>query len=126
MDGPRSAIIVFRILLAAAVSGVLILATTPLDYPVISGINDKLNHIFAFFILALLSDFSFPAQKFNLCILLLLLGYGVIIEIIQYFLPFRTFSLFDVAADAIGLGLYKIFFPLLKKALMRFLIKNEQ
>jgi len=60
----KSKIIVFRISLAAALTGILILATTPLEYPVVSGINDKLNHIFAFFILSLLSDFSFPEKKF--------------------------------------------------------------
>jgi len=37
------------------------------------------------------------------------------IEIIQHFLPYRMFSLFDVAADAIGIVLYKISFPFLKK-----------
>ncbi len=116
MNGSRSSIIVFRISLAAAVAGILILATTPLQYPVVSGINDKLNHIFAFFILALLADFSFPVRKFSLCIILPLLGYGIAIEVIQYFLPYRMFSLYDVAADAMGIGLYKISFSLLKKS----------
>jgi len=111
----QSNIIVFRISLAAAVSGILILATTPLQYPVISGINDKLNHIFAFFILSLLANFSFPEKKFFVAIFLPLLGYGLTIEIIQHFLPYRMFSLFDVAADAIGIGLYKISFPFLRK-----------
>ena len=115
MNGSRSNIIVFRISLAAAASGILILATTPLEYPMVSGINDKLNHIFAFFVLALLSDFSFPDKKFFLSIFLPVMGYGMTIELIQHFLPYRMFSLFDVAADAIGIVLYKISFPFLKK-----------
>ncbi|MBC2716985.1 MAG: VanZ family protein [Desulfobacteraceae bacterium] len=106
---------IFRISLAVAVSGILILATTPLSYPVVSGINDKLSHIFAFFVLSLLADFSFPDKKFNLYIILPLMAYGLMIEGIQYFLPYRMFSLFDVAADAMGLVLYRISFPLLKK-----------
>jgi len=101
--------------MAAAASGILILATTPLEYPMVSGINDKLNHIFAFFVLALLSDFSFPDKKFFLAIFLPIMGYGVTIELIQHFLSYRMFSLFDVAADAMGIVLYKISFPFLKK-----------
>ena len=115
MNGSRSNIIVFRISLAAAVSGILILATTPLEYPMVTGFNDKMNHIFAFFVLALLSDFSFPDKKFFLAIFLPIMGYGVTIELIQHFLSYRMFSLFDVAADAMGIVLYKISFPLLKK-----------
>lgn len=117
MTGSRSNIIVFRISLAAAVSGILILAITPLQYPVISGINDKLNHIVAFFVLSLLADLSFPEKNFFPAIFLPLMGYGLTIEIIQHVLPYRMFSLFDVAADTLGIGLYKISLPLLKKSM---------
>lgn len=115
MNLSRSNIIVFRISLTAAVTGILILATTPLEYPVVSGFNDKLNHIFAFFVLALLADFSFPGKKFFSAIFLPLMVYGVAIETIQYFLPYRMFSLFDVAADALGIVLYWISMPILNK-----------
>ena len=111
----RSNIIVFRLSLAAAVTGILILATTPLEYPVVSGINDKLNHIFAFFVLSLLTDFSFPDKKFSYAFFLPLLGYGLSIECIQYFLPYRMFSLFDIAGDAIGILIYRTSFPLFEK-----------
>ncbi len=117
MNLSRSNIIVFRISLTAAVTGILILATTPLEYPVVSGINDKLNHIFAFFVLSLLADFSFPEKKFFSFIFLPLMGYGMAIEIIQHFLPYRMFSLFDVAGDALGIVLYLISLPLLQKSM---------
>jgi len=115
MNLSRSNIIVCRIALAAAVTGILILATTPLEYPVVSGFNDKLNHIFAFFVLSLLADFSFPENKFFPAIFLLLMSYGLGIEIIQHFLPYRMFSLLDVTADAVGIILFKGAMPLLKK-----------
>nr|MDA3898731.1 VanZ family protein [Desulfobacteraceae bacterium] len=117
MNLSKSKIFVFRISLTAAVTGILILATTPLEYPVVSGINDKLNHIFAFFVLSLLADFSFPGKKFFSSIFLPLMVYGVAIETIQYFLPYRMFSLFDVAADALGIVLYWISLPLMKKSM---------
>ncbi len=32
------------------------------------------------------------------------LTFGIFIEIIQYFIPYRSFELFDIIADGIGLG----------------------
>lgn len=115
MNLSRSHIIVFRICLVSALIAITILATTPLECPVVSGINDKANHILAFFVLGLLADFSFSENKFNLSIFLPLLGYGVAIEVIQYFLPYRMFSMADVAADAIGLLLYRFSLPVFKR-----------
>jgi len=116
MNLSRSHIIVFRISLVSALIAITILATTPLEYPVVSGINDKANHIAAFFVLGLLADYSFPEKKFNLFIFLPLLVYGIAIEVIQYFLPYRMFSVFDMAADAIGLSLYWLSLPLFGRA----------
>jgi VanZ family protein len=109
MTSPTSRIIVFRIALAAAVSGITILATSPVSYPVVADVNDKLNHVLAFLVLAWLTDASFPDKQFPLVLIFPLFAYGLAIEIIQYFLPFRMFSWYDVAADAAGLGCYKIF-----------------
>ena len=111
----RSHIIVFRTSLVAALTAITFLAITPLDYPIASNINDKLNHILAFFVLAILADFSFPENKFNLSKILPLLAYGILLEMIQRFLPYRMFSLFDVTADAIGLSLYWLSLPLFKR-----------
>jgi VanZ family protein len=116
MNLSRSRIIVFRISLVSALIAITILATTPLDYPITSNINDKLNHILAFFVLAIFADFSFPENKFNLSKILPLLAYGILIEMIQRYLPYRMFSLLDVAADAIGLSLYWLSLPLFGRA----------
>lgn len=115
MNLSRSHIIIFRICLVSALIAITILATTPLKYPVVSGINDKANHILAFFVLAIFADFSFPENKFNLSVFLSLLGYGIAIELIQLYLPYRMFSLFDVGADIIGLVLYRFFLPLFNR-----------
>jgi hypothetical protein len=91
MRASRSRIIVYRIALAAALAGITILATTPLSYPVVSGVNDKFNHVLAFFVLALLADFSFPEKEFAFAMILSLIVYVLSIEIIQYLLPHRKF-----------------------------------
>ena len=109
MTSHPSRIILFRIALAAALSGITILATSPISYPVVADVNDKLNHVLAFLVLAWLADASFPEKKFPITLIASLFAYGLAIEIIQYFLPFRMFSWFDVAADGAGIGFYKIF-----------------
>jgi len=115
LNPSRARISVFRTFLTAAVLGILFLATTPLACPIVSVINDKLNHVAAFFMLAMLTDFSFPETKNRLALLLALLSYGVAIEIIQHFLPWRTFSLLDVAADALGIACGQMALLFLKK-----------
>jgi VanZ family protein len=44
-----------------------------------------------------------------------LFAYGLVIEIVQYHLPYREFSLWDLAADGLGLLIYPISYPLLKR-----------
>ena len=111
---PRPTVLVFRTALLTAVTIIMYLATTRLDLPVGVGLDDKVNHILAFYILALLMDFSFPERRFDFSKAATLLGYGLLIECVQYFLPYRTFSLLDLAADAMGLLAYMLFLPALK------------
>jgi VanZ family protein len=111
---PKSEIIVFRASLCVSLIVITILAVIPLDYPEVAGINDKFSHIAAFYVLSLLADFSFPETKFNLAKTLPLFFYGVSIEWIQYYIPYREFSIFDVLADAGGISAYAILFPSLK------------
>jgi len=115
MDLPQTNIITFRLALLASLAVVMHLATTKINYPVIENMNDKVNHIFAFYVLGFLADFSFPRNKLGLSKVLPLLGFGLLIEVIQYFLPYRTFSLYDLAADAAGLAVYWASLPALKR-----------
>ncbi|MDH4162927.1 MAG: VanZ family protein [Nitrospirota bacterium] len=85
-----------------------------MQVPVAKDINDKINHLAAFYTLALLVDFSWPKKDFLGLKAISLLGYGLAIEIAQYFLPQRNFSLLDLGADAVGLLLYLLSAPLLR------------
>lgn len=114
MSLSRTSIIRFRIMLVMSSLLIIYLATTELEHPVMTSVNDKLGHILAFLYLAILVDFSFPASSFNLPKILALLAYGVLIEVIQYYLPHRTFSLLDILADGGGLMIYAFFIPMLK------------
>jgi len=90
------------------------LAFTPQQYPVLKDISDKANHIFAFYVLALLVDFSFPKDNLGFTKVFALLGYGVLIEGIQNFLPHRTTSLLDLLADGAGIAGYRFSLPILR------------
>lgn len=82
-------------------------AFTPVTHAGIEQVYDKTRHLAAFLVLAALIDWSFPALAINRK-LLALLAYGVLIEVVQYFLPYRMFSVFDMGADALGLALYRL------------------
>jgi len=105
----------YRFALGAAFCAITYLALTSKDIPVAGNINDKINHLAAFYTLALLVDFSWPKSGFRAAKACSLLGYGLAIEIVQYFLPYRSFSLFDLGADAVGMFIYVLSIPLLRK-----------
>lgn len=84
-------------------------------FTLLTFLNDKLQHAGAFFVLAFLLDFAWPRQPWQWTKWLPLLGYGLFIEIVQYFIPFREFSLWDLAADGLGLLLYGYALPLIKR-----------
>lgn len=111
MDRERLTTFGFRIALIVAIVTVLYLAITPLPVPVVEDVNDKASHVLAFFGLALLLDFSFPDRGLDARKVLALLAFGLLIEVIQYHLPYRTFSLLDWAADGLGIVAYRLALP---------------
>jgi VanZ family protein len=105
----------YRVLLVALFVMISYLAFTPLKFPIIERVWDKLNHFAAFFALALVTDFAFPNRGYGMGKILPLLGYGLLIEIIQHHLPYRQFDLLDVCADGVGLLLYGVSLPLVRR-----------
>ena len=102
-----------RFALVAAVAAVTWLATTDRALPELASVSDKLNHVFAFLVLGLLADRSFPQTRFGLPKIAALVAYGAAIEALQYFLPHREASFPDLVADAAGVALYAAARPLL-------------
>lgn len=102
-----------------ALGGALVLigylAVIPLALPQVTGMDDKIGHLLAFAALALLADFAFPRSPYGAAKVLPLLGYGALIEAVQYLLPYRTFSLLDLLADGAGLLAYGAAVPLLRR-----------
>jgi VanZ family protein len=110
----KNSIFLFRLSLVLALIVITYLTTTSVEYSVAEQVSDKLSHALAFLGLSLLADFSFPASRFSWQKIVPLFSYGVLLECIQYFLPYRNFSLLDMLADAAGIGIYILLVPLLR------------
>jgi hypothetical protein len=115
---------VAQVLLVLAIGVILWLALHP--SPPISGLQlDKLNHLAAFFVLALLTEYAFPSATVSALKLLPLLGFGLLIEVLQHWVGYRYFEWLDLAADGSGIvafwlvrgALRRTFDPLIQKTL---------
>ena len=103
----KTAARIAKVLLVLAIGVILWLALHP--SPPISGLQlDKLNHLAAFFVLALLTEYAFPSATVSALKLAPLLGFGLLIEVLQYWVGYRYFEWLDVAADAAGIVLFWI------------------
>jgi len=88
----------------AVVSG-CVLAFSPAEMGLQPQLNDKLLHTVGFFIMAVLCHLAHPLNKHFILVSGLAL-FGLAIEIVQAYLPYRTFSLWDWVADISGVLFY--------------------
>lgn len=81
-------------------------AFTPDPPPGVSGGWDKWNHLLAFAVLSSLATLGWTtAHRRHRVVAAGLVGYGVLIEVVQAFVPGRSAELADVVADAAGIAL---------------------
>jgi VanZ family protein len=106
---------VFRVLLAMLLVVITYLSFTSRPYRILEDFWDKSNHLVAFATLALALDFSFPRSGYGLVKILPLFGYGLLIELVQSRLAYRYFELADLLADCVGLLIYGVSLPVLRK-----------
>lgn len=97
----------YRLALATCIAVVSFLAFAPLVGPVLTS-NDKVNHLAAFFVLAWLAEGAYPGPDLAATRWGLLVFYALLIEMIQYHLPYRNFSLSDLAADVAAILAYVV------------------
>ena len=98
---------VARIVLIACVATILWLALSP-SPPNPAGLFDldKVNHLGAFLVLSLLTDYSYLARSALVPKGAALLGFGLLIEVLQYWVGYRYFEIADLVADGGGILLY--------------------
>lgn len=73
----------------------------PDNLEILATINDKILHFTAFFFMAFLVHAAYP-KLFSLTKFTIPISYGAILEITQYFIPYRSASIGDFLADAGG------------------------
>jgi VanZ family protein len=91
----------WRAILILSALAIVYLATTSEPYPIPSAPSDKLNHLLAFIQLAIVTRLAWPELS-RIWIALGVMGFGLAIEVTQAQLPYRDFSLMDLAADGVG------------------------
>ncbi len=110
---PHHLTLFFRCSFIITLIAVTYFATSETTEITVFSISDKLNHLFAFFVLAAQLDYSIPESSFNRKKIIFLLFYGALIELIQYFLLYRTCSLADFFVDGVGILFYLLVSPYL-------------
>ena len=95
----------FRTVFVITLIAVSYLALTPIEIQQLEGSWDKSKHLAAFITLAFLLDFSASGNSIKW---LGLAGYGMLIEVAQWFTEYRYFELSDILADCIGIAIYVI------------------
>jgi VanZ family protein len=90
----------------ASVATVIYLSLTPrIEFPYDFNNADKVYHMLAYLWLAVLPFFAFPSPKAALAGTIGMIPLGAGLEIAQYYVPGRSFSLADMAANALGVFL---------------------
>ena len=105
----------WRAVLFVSAAAIVFLATTSQPYPIPSAASDKVNHLLAFLHLTVVTRLAWP-QLGLLWVVASMLGFGLAIEVTQAQLPYREFSLLDLAADGGGVAMGLVLFPFLKPA----------
>ncbi|GGE51875.1 hypothetical protein GCM10011533_00250 [Streptosporangium jomthongense] len=108
----------WRFILLLSVAAIGFLATTDTNYPIPSAPSDKVNHLIAFIELTIVTRLAWP-QLHAVWFAPALLGFGLAIELVQATLPYRDFSLADVAADGAGIVIGLLPWPGLRKITSR-------
>jgi len=103
---------IFKVSFFVTLGMIEFLATTTRHIAVVESIWDKANHFMAFFVLYILLSLAYKELSIPFKTVVLL-AFGMQIEIVQSFIDGRYFSMFDVFADAIGIILgvvaYRVF-----------------
>jgi len=92
----------YRIIFWLTICAVSILSVIPNPESVTGDMNDKINHVLAFSVLSLLA-----LQGFKTRVRIIVTGlaaYGILIELIQFWIPSRSCSFLDFCADFCGIG----------------------
>jgi VanZ family protein len=91
-----------RFILAISVVFISILSIQELEVESSVNFGDKLLHFSCFLYLTIITWMSRIIYK-ELLLYVIVLGYGILIEIVQIYIPYRSFEFLDIFADFTGI-----------------------
>ena len=92
----------FRIILGISVVLISALSIQEIDIKSSISLSDKLLHLFCFLYLTIISWLSRIIYK-ELWLYVIVLAYGILIEIVQIYIPYRSFEFLDIFAYFLGI-----------------------
>ncbi len=101
----------YKIAFFAATFAIFILAVIPNGGGIDTG-WDKANHFIAFFTLSLLLNRASSTTHARIRNALSLLAFGMLIEVVQAFLDYRSADYHDIIADGIGILIFQLMLSL--------------
>ena len=103
----------FRLILVISILLISILSIQEIEIQSSVNFSDKLLHFFCFLYLTIITWLSRIIYK-ELWLYVIVLAYGILIEIIQIYIPYRSFEFLDIFADFLGILAGIIFINFLK------------
>ena len=91
-----------RIILGISVLFISILSVQEINIESTANLNDKFLHFGCFAYLTVTFWLSRIINK-EFWVYVIVLGYGILIEIVQIYIPYRSFEFLDIFADFIGI-----------------------
>jgi len=92
----------FRFILGVSLVLISILSIQEIEVQSSVNFSDKLLHFFCFLYLTTISWLSRIIYK-ELWLYVIVLAYGILIEIVQIYIPYRSFEFLDIFADFLGI-----------------------
>ena len=92
----------FKIILLISVTIITTLSIHEVNLGSSPNFSDKALHFLCFTYLTLITWLSRILSK-DLHVYVIVLAYGILIEIVQRFLPYRSFEYLDIFADFVGI-----------------------
>ncbi len=86
---------------------IIVVTSLPVEFPpqLLFPLQDKAVHVLTYFLLAFLAVNTFSRKKINnpkICSFFYAFSLGLFVEIVQYFLPYRSFEFWDILANLLG------------------------
>ena len=91
----------FRITLGISILFISTLSVQEIEAQSAINLSDKFLHFSCFLYLTILSWLSRIISK-ELWVYVIVLAYGILIEIVQIYIPYRSFEFLDIFADFLG------------------------